>query len=628
VKDSLSEVPHAVDSVVSAISPAQPATYADLIISYLAQINVEYLFGVPGGAIEPLYNALARHMRQPAESAGRYLNGTSLVPVRQRGSWSHIKPVIARHESGAAFMADGYARETGRLGVCCATTGPGATNLITGVASAYADRIPMLVITPQTALPNFGKRGLQESSSDAVDVVGMFEHCTKYNSLVSHPEQLEGKLFSALLNAFRRPRGPVHLSIPMDILNAPVKGETGGYQVAHLFRQPRSLDEEAYHAMRTALAQAKKPVLFLGAGSRHAVDIITSYAELTNTPIVTTPAGKGWVNPYHPLYRGVFGFAGHPSAYATLDDEEADLILAVGTAMGELSTSGWNTHLMSSKLVHISASPEDFARTPMACLHLSGDIRTIFAKVYTDFLINNSEHKKVMCPMPRQELRLEGEAYLPRHVQVFEPDALSSAVSPLKPQRVMSELAKRFPKKTRFVVDAGNAWAWATHYLFLDSVGVQRTGFGFGAMGWAIGAAVGTSFGTNKSPVVCITGDGSYLMNGQELTVAVAEQLPVIFVVLNDQALGMVKHGQRLNGAEAIGYELPVIDFAMVARGMGAQGYTIRSVEDFERLDMAQICSANGPTLLDIHIDGEAIPPMGARVEVLKKQQGLTNKRL
>ncbi len=589
-------------------------TYADLIVSYLVQIDVEYIFGIPGGGIEPLYNALARHLSQPADQATRRMEVNSLVPMRQRDTKAHIKPVIARHEAGAVFMADGYARETGRLGVCCATTGPGATNLITGVASAYADRIPMLVITPQTALPDFGKRGLQESTSDAVDIVGMFEHCTQYNSLVSHPEQLEGKLYTALLNAYRRPRGPVHLSIPMDILNAPITGETSSYQVAHLFRQSQSMDDVAYQALEKRLGETKKPVLFLGGGCRHAIEIIMLYAELTNTQIVTTPTGKSWVNAYHPLNRGVFGFSGHQTAFDTLSDPEVDLIIAVGTAMGELSTSGWDKQLMSKKLVHVSASPEDFGRTPMACLHLAGDLRTIFANMHKDSMLNKKEFV-----FERAGLNKNVANYLPENIEVMEPDSLNKKASLIMPQAVMRELAQRFPKDTRYLIDAGNAWAWATHYLFLEEPGLQRTGFGFGAMAWAIGAAVGTALGNKEHPVVCITGDGSYLMSGQEITVAVAEQLPVIFVVLNDSALGMVKHGQRMGGAEPIGYELPAVDFAMVAKGMGAQGIKIRNVEDFASLDIEQLCTTNGPTLLDIHIDPEAVPPIGARVNKLSE---------
>jgi acetolactate synthase-1/2/3 large subunit len=181
----------------------------------------------------------------------------------------------------------------------------------------------------------------------------------------------------------------------------------------------------------------------------------------------------------------------------------------------------------------------------------------------------------------------------------------------------MFELASKFPEETRYLVDAGNSWSWATHYLHPRSSGKYRIAMGFGAMAWAIGAAVGTAFGCPGSPVVCLTGDGSFLMSGQELSVAVAEKLPVIFVVLNDRALGMVKHGQRLGGGEPVAFELPPVDFCMLARAMGAQSYCIRSPKDFAALDVGRICRHAGPTLLEIHIDPEETPPMGGRMKAL-----------
>ncbi|HEX2245496.1 MAG TPA: thiamine pyrophosphate-binding protein [Gammaproteobacteria bacterium] len=171
----------------------------DLLVAYLEQLNIDYVFGIPGGAIEPLYNALARS--------------------RRRGG---PRPIVPRHETGAIFMADGYYRQTGKLGVCCATTGPGATNLITGAASAYENHIPILIITAQTALVNFGRGAFQESSCTGINTVGMFQYCTRYNTLVSHVEQFEHKLTAAVTSAFQSPGGPAHLSIPLDVLCSPL----------------------------------------------------------------------------------------------------------------------------------------------------------------------------------------------------------------------------------------------------------------------------------------------------------------------------------------------------------------------------------------------------------------------
>ncbi len=607
------------DQSLPSHAPAPVFTYSDLIIRYLAQIDVEYIFGIPGGAIEPLYNAIGRHLRQPVDELMRPLVNKSIIPLRQRRTGHYVRPIIARHEAGAAFMADGYARETGKLGVCCATTGPGATNLITGVASAYVDRIPMLVITPQTALPSFGKMGLQESSSEAIDTVGMFEHCTRYNSLVSHPNQLEGKLYTALMHAFRQPRGPVHLSIPMDILNMPVANLSQGYQVAHLFRQPQNIDQSAYEALKEAILNARNPILFLGGGSRHAITPILAFAEHMQAPFVTTPTGKSWVNTYHPLYRGVFGFAGHKSAFETVNNDQVDLILAVGTALGELSTSGWDTSLLNNKLVHVSATADDFARSPMACLHVLGDLRTLFTHLHRDILEANIDKRPYDdLPEYRPSARTNAD-YFPETITVSDKDKCYSDSVPLKPQRVIRELGERFPKNTSFLVDTGNAWSWCTHYLMLDGTGKQNISLSFGAMGWAIGAAVGIALGCNHKPVVCITGDGCFLMSGQEITVAVAEHLPVIYVVLNDQAFGMIKHAQRMTGAEPIGYSLPAVDFAQMARAMGANAYAIRSPEDLARLDIEKICHSTGPTLLDVIIDSEEIPLIGARVKTLSQ---------
>jgi acetolactate synthase-1/2/3 large subunit len=215
--------------------------------------------------------------------------------------------------------------------------------------------------------------------------------------------------------------------------------------------------------------------------------------------------------------------------------------------------------------------------------------------------------------------------------------------TPIKPQRLMRELSRQCPPSTRFFADAGNSTAWAIHYLqphdrrearqhdyvARNGGGKRRRGdagwlrvlMDFAPMGWAIGAAVGCARGNPKCPAVCITGDGSYLMNGQEISVAAVEQLTVVFVILNDGALGMVKHGQRLAGAEATAFELPVVDFRMQAESMGIPGHIIRSPEDMDALDMEAIFSRKGPTLLDVRIDGEEVPPMNLRMKTLGSVQ-------
>jgi acetolactate synthase I/II/III large subunit len=583
---------------------------ADLLVAYLEQLGVDYIFGVPGGAIEPIYNALARS--------------------RRRGG---MRPVVARHETGAAFMADGYARETGKLGVCCATSGPGATNLITGVACAYENGIPMLVLTGQPALPTFGKRALQESACTGVNTIGMFRHCTRYNSLISHPEQTESKLIAALMRATRTPRGPVHLTIPLDILRAPSPLLAPSYDLRTVLQPSAMIDEQSVEGLVKLVQDAKKIVLLIGGWCGEAAGAILQFAAMKGASLVTTPDGKGLVSPSHPLFRGVFGFAGHASADAALRDESVDLILAIGTGMSEWTSSGWSESLLNNRLVHIDESDDHLARSPMAKMHVRGRILTVFERLGERLYGAQIDGKRSHARMPNGapfELELEQGAI----------DKCDSDASPITPQRLMRDLGRLFPPNARFLADSGNSVAWAVHYLHpqdrrrserrivggerkLESGrrksdgGWLRVTMDFAPMGWAIGGAVGTAMGSPDVPVVCITGDGSMLMNGQEISVAVAEGLTVIYVVLNDSALGMVKHGQRLAGAERIAFELPPTDFAALARALGAQAYIVRSPEELNALDIGAICHRKGPTLLDVYIDPEQVPPMNLRMQVL-----------
>lgn len=578
-------------------------TLSDLIVSYLEQFGVEYVFGVPGSPLGPLYDALARSER--------------------RGS---TRAILTRHETGGAFMADGYARETGKIGVCCATTGPGATNLITGVASAYADHIPLLVITAQTLLPTFSLGAFQESSADVTDIVGMFEHCTRYNTLVTHPNQLEKKLAAAFTIALQPPKGPAHLSVPVDILRSPASGLIAFPNLQRLLTKPASVVnfvalEKLCQELYTVLSQNRQVVLLIGHDCAGATQEIIKFAELIGAPIVTTQRGKSWINPYHPLARGVFGFAGHKSARKALTDESVDLILAVGTNLGEWSTGGWDSVLLNDKLVHIHNAMTYFARSPMARLHVYGTISTIFKELVSRFETLKREGKLSRIGKVREQEIItqsysdhqEKSPYVPRQIEVQVSESCPREnTSPLiKPQRLICELVQRFPPETRFLIDNSNSVPWSIHYFFHHRPENYHLAVGFAPMGWAIGASVGVALGRQNTPVVCFTGDGCFLMSGQEITVAVAERLPVIFVVLNDQAYGMIRHAHRLAGTEPIDFAIPPVDFCMMAKAMGANAHKIRHPKDFEQIDYQALCSRNGPTLLDVYIDPEEAPPLG-----------------
>lgn len=566
-------------------------TTADLIVEYLYHLGVEYIFGVPGGAIEPLFNALARSGRKKGP-----------------------RVVVARHETGAAFMADGYARETGRLGVVCATTGPGSTNLITGVANALADNIPMLVITAQTPLPKFGKGALQDSSCAAIDTVGMFRHCTRFNTLVSHSEQLESKLISALMATHRIPRGPVHISVPADILRG-ASSTRPHVRPEALLHDFTLKDKAALDRLNDELGKVDRIVLFLGDGCGTASKEIMRFAELINAPFVTGPMGKRWVDETHHLYQGVFGFAGHETAQVLFSDESVELVLAIGASLGEIGTGGWAETLLNERMIHIDSSVEHFTRSPMAKLHVCGHLNAIFNKLieHVQQARNWGRNWKGITLENHSDKNPLGGRFIVDNIAATNSDAV-----PIKPQRLFTYLARRLPRGTRTFFEAGNSWSWGTHYFNRpESDGSYRIAMGFGSMGWAIGACIGSALANRKYPTVCFSGDGAYLMSGQEITTAAQEKLPVVMIILNDAVYGMVMHGQRLGGAEQIGFELNKVNYADLATAMGIEGIVVESAEELEALDFERLFEKDGPTLIDVRIDGEEVPPMGSRVKDL-----------
>lgn len=572
-------------------------TYADLIVHYLSELGIDTVFGVPGGAIEPLFNSLARSERE---------GGPRLV--------------VARHECGAAFMADGYYRETGKMGVVCSTTGPGATNLVTGVGSAYAEETPMLVITAQTPLPKFGKRALQESSCTAIDTVGIFRHVTQFNTLVSHPEQLEAKLVSAIMTAHRAPHGPAHISIPADILRTPagIKPHIHSDLLVHGFSMS---DDSAIERLCEKLARVDNLVMYIGNGVGRANKLVMKFIELTGAAFVTGPIGKTWIDETHPQYRGVYGFAGHESTRELLQSEEVDLVLAVGTALGELGTGGWTDELLNTKLVHIDSSIEHFTRSPMANLHVFGNIDAIFERLLVNINDAIKWGKRWTTPANRNSEKNVTGGF----ATIKEPEKCFSNAVPVKPQRLMHYLATHLPDETRIFVDAGNGWSWATHYFNRSNAdGFYRIAMGFGSMAWSISAAIGSAIGNRKAPTLCIIGDGSYLMSAQEITVAAQQGLSVVFIVLNDAAMGMVMHGQKLGNQESIGWQLNEVNYSALAQAMGVDGMIIERPEQLEEINWESLFNKGAPTLLDIRIDRDEVPPMGERVKGLAQKTSAT----
>jgi len=559
---------------------------ADLIVAYLEQLGVEYVFGIPGGHIMPLYEALDRSEKRGGPRA-----------------------IFSRHENGAAYMADGYARESGKLGVCCVTTGPGITNIVSGIASAYFDYTPLLLISGQTSLIEFGAGSFQESSPDVLDTTAILKPCTRYSSIITHPNQFARKITAALHHAFYAPGGPVHLSIPIDIHRTPAPVDLNTH-----FRYPQAelVDYVAFERLWTeisaVLKRGKKIIILVGHCAAPARNAIQRFAELTNTNLITTHRGKSWVDHYHPLVRGVFGYAGHATARQALLDPEVELILATGTGLGQWSTSNWDPILLNDRLIHIHPDSAAFSRSPMARLQVLGMIQPIFEELNRRINSLAPELSLTQFTDAPPQITRRGA---PAQIKVQNPDEYLSSIAPLHPQRLMYELMQRLPPEARITIDNSNWLPWSIHHLFTADHTSYRASVEFGAMGRGIGAAIGIAMANRGIPVVSLTGDGCFAMSGQEIAVAVAERLPVIFIIINDCSFGMVRHRHRQISPNPLPLHLPYVDFALIAQAVGAEGFTIHQPSDLDQIDFAALCNKSGPTLLNVLIDPDVMPAMG-----------------
>lgn len=547
--------------------PESPSL-ADQLVSCLASAGITHYFGVPGGAIEPLFNALAR---------------------QQRAGVARVVPM--RSEAGGAFAADGYFRQTGRIAVCTATTGPGTTNLITAVMSAHADRIPMLVITPQVGSAKQGRGALQDSSSDGYDLERMLAECTRYSSHVTHPEQLPHKLLRALTMALTAPRGPVHLSIASDIL----AGKPVAIPELDLGRNmPVLVDEQALLRMVEALLGASAPVFYIGDDAGAEAERALPLAEGLGARVVASPAGKRWLSHTHRAYRGVLGFSGNAEAARVV--AQSDLIIAFGATFDELSTNAWSTLPARVPLFSVDGHVSHAYRVPHAVPVVATPGRAFDA--IDECLPRRSGPRPVLSLPPPSPVR-------------------GSDSGPVHPADLMCWLSRELPADVVVHVDAGNSFSWSTRDLSRPRPDTYRVAMGASSMCWAIAASVGAAVAEQRR-TLCIVGDGSMLMSSMELTVAVEHKLPITYVVLNDSSLGMVRHGQKLAGAESIAHDIPVVRFDRLARACGARGMRVADLSQLSRVPRCWLASdKGGPALIDVRIDPSAVPPMADRVRGL-----------
>ncbi len=566
-------------------------TTAELLVQLLEQAGVEYIFGVPGGAIEDLNTAIYNSKK--------------------------INPIVTKHEEGAAFIADGYARVSGRLGVCCSTAGPGATNLITGLVSSYADSIPVLALTGQVATSVFGKGAIQESGEEGVNITSIFRHFTKYSGMMINEKRTAAMFEKAFKLAFSGRKGPVHLSLPSDVM----KRQAGRSNPWVVKSKTRLFDRASVKKASEILLRAKRPAIIAGWGvvlSRGAKELL-ELAQFLKIPVATSPKGKGVFPESHELSLGVLGFAGSSVAREYILEGEVDVLLAVGTSFNEMMTGGWDERLRPSKdLIQIDVDAEEIGKNYPVNMGLVGDGRTVLREIYFAVrrqLIRNSDQKKAL-----ENREIPSVAKLKEKHPVTPSAKTFSGL--YHPQKLVEDIQKGFPDNAIFFADIGTSMAWAIRHMIIDRPYSFYVSLGFGSMAYAVAAPIGAKLAFADRPIVALVGDGSFLMNGFEVATAVNYNIPVVWIIFNNAMLGMVYHGRKLFKQpipEGIPSQYRRVNFAKVAEGLGARGIRIEKENEITDELIQDIMATGQPTVLDVWIDEEVVPPIHSRIKTVDK---------
>jgi len=563
-------------------------TVADLILKYLEAEKVEYIFGVPGTSLVPLFAACNHN--------------------------NNVKVILAKHEQGAAFMADGYARVKGSLGVCFGTSGPGATNLATGVANAFIDNVPVLVLTGQVATSAYGKGTFQDSTKEGIDSVSMFDPITKQSSMMISKYKAMDQLREALRIALSGKKGPVHLSLPKDIMSEELEVDLPSPST---YRHPAEyFDRRLVIEAAQELGGARWPAILIGSGSitSEACEEIRELAEMLSIPVATTPKAKGAFPEDHPLALGVLGLSGSPLAEKYIKSSQTDLLLVIGASLNQITTMSWDPQIAPSKcLIHINIDPTEIGKNYRADIPLIGDARTIINEISFRVLRHLIEQKK------KGKDREKKIAGLRREIGMYlEPEKIKSDSVPVKPQRMVKELEEALPEDAILFVDTGNHICWAIHYMTFRRPDAFISAFGMLTMGYATAAAIGGKLAAGDRPVVALVGDGCFLMNGMEVATAVSHDIPVVWVVQNNAKLGLVDELQKFSlGDNTVATTFKEVNLAKVAEGLGAVGYRIEKPNELKQLLPKAIASGK-PTVIDCLIDPDEVPPLIPFVKGLK----------
>ncbi|MFH1415915.1 MAG: biosynthetic-type acetolactate synthase large subunit [Elusimicrobiota bacterium] len=551
---------------------------ARIVLECLKKEGVDIIFGIGGGVVIPILDELYD------EKA--------------------ITFILTRHEQAAAHMADGYARATGKVGVCLATSGPGATNLVTGLATAYMDSIPVVAITGQVATHLVGNDAFQEA-----DTTGITRPVTKQNYMVTNIEDLAPTIKEAFHLARSGRPGPVLIDLPVDVQKSDIK-----------FRYPEKIIMRGYnpkvqgHMNQIKLAakainSSKRPVLYVGGG------IILSNAskELRKTaakgkiPVTTTLMGVGSFPADDRLALGMLGM--HGTFYANQAIQQSDLIIAVGARFDDRVTGRLCDFAKGARIIHIDIDPTSISKNVKADIPIVGDCKNVL-----------SELVKLVELKERREWHSAINGWKKKHPLSYKKDD-----DKLRPQYVIEQLSRITGDDVVITTEVGQHQMWAMQFFKYNEPRTFLTSGGLGTMGYGFPAAIGAKFGKPDKTVICIAGDGSFQMNIQELATCVVNKIPVIVAILNNNYLGMVRQWQDLfynkrYSQVCLGksHNVRVPDFAKVATAYGAKGIRIEKKKDVEAAIRTAL-KCNGPVVMDFIVEKEEnvypMVPAGAAID-------------
>ncbi len=549
-------------------------TGAQILIETLVEQGVDTVFGYPGGFVLNIYDEL-------------YKNA------------DRITHYITCHEQGASHAADGYARATGKVGVVIATSGPGATNLVTGIATAHLDSTPLVAITGNVPSTSIGRDGFQE-----VDITGVTMPITKHNYIVKDVKKLAATVREAFHIARSGRPGPVLIDIPKDV-------QLARFEYAPEVPDPApelpAIDPEHLENAIRLIREAHRPFLYVGGGAviSGASAEVVELSERLHAPVGSSMMGRTAVPHSYPLYLGMTGM--HGKYVASRAMYEADLIIAIGTRLSDRAIGNQRAFSENHKILHIDIDPAEIGKNIPAFASLIGDVKQVLRRLL-DAGLSRPEN---------------GWLARVREMQADPDSHLDMGHDRLNPQVIMEAINEKAPEGSIVATDVGQHQMWATQYYKFSNPRTFITSGGLGTMGFGLGAAIGACIGSNRKRTVLFTSDGSFHMNMNELATAVTNNLPLTVVVLNNDALGMVRQWQTLFFAGRYSHTTlsRKTDYVRLAEAFGAKGIRLTELSDLDRV-LEEALSVDGPVVIDAIIDPDErvlpmIPPGGTIDDII-----------